>query len=117
MTYLQKEKSVLGVDIGSSSLRRLYSYARKADKRSSRRTANSLIYGGGEIGQATNLSAEQIHRDMKDLLREAGNDENCGVSIPFARSLLTPETITLSRRPERAKTVIELEARKYIPCP
>ena len=75
-------------------------------------------YGGSEVGQATNLSAEQITETLKDLLREAQvTTTNCGVSIPFSRSLLILVELPYRADAEEQKTVIELEARKYIPVP
>src|SRR5262249_36129015 len=53
-----------------------------------------------------------------DLMREANVTTNdAGISIPFSRSLLT--LIELPRRdnPNEQRTVIEFEARKYIPVP
>ena len=117
--FAKKERSVLGVDIGSSSLKVVQ--LRKEHDKAILETYGELAlgpYGGAEAGQATNLSAEQITETLKDLLREAKvTTTDCGVSIPFARSLLT--LVDLPRRddPTEQKTVIELEARKYIPVP
>jgi Tfp pilus assembly PilM family ATPase len=75
-------------------------------------------YAGGEVGQATNLPADKIAETLTDLLREANVTTNdAGVSIPFSRSLL--RLITLPRRddPDEQRTMVELEARKYIPVP
>ena len=117
--FAKKEKSVLGVDIGSSSLKVVQ--LRKEGGQAVLETYGELAlgpYGGGEIGQATNLSAEQITETLKDLLREAKvTTKNCGVSIPFARSLLTLVTLPYRADSREQKTVIELEARKYIPVP
>jgi type IV pilus assembly protein PilM len=75
-------------------------------------------YGGEEVGQATNLSSEQITETLKDLLREANvTTKSCGVSIPFTRSLLTLATLPYSADKKEQKTIVELEARKYIPVP
>ena len=117
--FAKKEKSVLGVDIGSSSLKVVQ--LRKERGKAILETYGELAlgpYGGGEIGQATNLSAEQITETLRDLLREAKvTTNNCGVSIPFARSLLTLVKLPYRPDPKEQKTVIELEARKYIPMP
>jgi len=117
--FAKKESSVLGVDIGSSSLKVVQ--LRKDHGKAVLETYGELAlgpYGGGEVGQATNLSAEQITETLKDLLREAKvTTKNCGVSIPFARSLLTLVNLPYRANPEEQKTVIELEARKYIPVP
>lgn len=115
----KKEKSVLGVDIGSSSLKVVQ--LRKEGGKAVLETYGELAlgpYGGSEVGQATNLSAEQITETLKDLLREAKvTTTSCGVSIPFARSLLTLVELPYRKDPAEQKTVIELEARKYIPIP
>ncbi len=117
--FAKKEKSVLGVDIGSSSLKVVQ--LRKEHGQAVLETYGELAlgpYGGGEVGQATNLSAEQITETLKDLLREAQvTTTNCGVSIPFSRSLLTLVELPYRASAKEQKTVIELEARKYIPVP
>lgn len=117
--FKKKEKSVLGVDIGSSSLKVVQ--LRKEGGKAVLETYGELAlgpYGGSEVGQATNLSAEQITETLKDLLREAKvTTKSCGVSIPFARSLLTLVTLPYRKDPKEQKTIIELEARKYIPVP
>lgn len=117
--FVKKESSVLGVDIGSSSLKVVQ--LRKENGKAVLETYGELSlgpYGGSEVGQATNLSAEQITETLKDLLREAKvTTKSCGVSIPFARSLLTLVDLPYRADPKEQKTVIELEARKYIPVP
>lgn len=117
--FAKKEKSVLGVDIGSSSLKVVQ--LRKEHGRAVLETYGELSlgpYGGADVGQATNLSAEQIIGTLKDLLREAKvTSMNCGVSIPYARSLLSLVQLPYRDDPKEQKTVIELEARKYIPVP
>lgn len=115
----QKSKSVLGVDIGSSSLKVVQLHKEKGQ--AVLETYGELAlgpYGGSQVGQSTNLSAEQITETLKDLLRESKvTTTSVGVSIPFARSLLTLVSLPYRKNPEEQKTVIELEARKYIPVP
>lgn len=117
--FAKKETSVLGVDIGSSSLKVVQ--LRKEHGQAVLETYGELAlgpYGGSEVGQATNLSAEQVTETLKDLLREAKvTAKDCGVSIPFARSLLTLVTLPYRKDPDEQKTVVELEARKYVPVP
>jgi type IV pilus assembly protein PilM len=114
-----KEKSVIGVDIGSSSLKVVQ--LRKEHGQAVLETYGELAlgpYAGGDVGQATNLSSEQIVEALKDLLREAKvTTANAGVSIPFARSLLSLVTLPYAKNKDEQKTIIELEARKYIPVP
>ena len=117
--FAKKEKSVLGVDIGSSSLKVVQ--LRKERGQAVLETYGELSlgpYSGGEVGQATNLPAEQIIETLKDLLREAKvTTKSCGISIPYARSLLMLVELPYRADPKEQKTVVELEARKYIPIP
>jgi type IV pilus assembly protein PilM len=117
--FAKKEQSVLGVDIGSSSLKVVQ--LRKEGGKAILETYGELAlgpYGGGEVGQATNLSSEQIVETLKDLLREAKvTTKNCGVSIPFSRSLLSLVELPYRKNKQEQQTIIELEARKYIPVP
>lgn len=115
----KKENSVIGVDVGSSSLKVVQ--LRRQGGTAVLETYGELAlgpYAGAEVGQATNLPASKIAETLADLLREANvTTTSSGVSIPFSRSLLT--LVELPRREDAAeqKTVIELEARKYIPVP
>lgn len=115
----KKSKSVIGIDIGSSSLKVVQ--LRREGETAVLETYGELSlgpYAGGEVGQATNLPADKIAETLKDLLREANVTTNdAGVSIPFSRSLL--RLISLPRRddPNEQRTMVELEARKYIPVP
>ncbi|MES2931579.1 MAG: type IV pilus assembly protein PilM [Patescibacteria group bacterium] len=114
-----KSKSVIGVDIGSSSLKVVQ--LRREGGTAVLETYGELAlgpYAGVEVGQATNMPATKIAETLNDLLREANvTTKDAGISIPFSRSLLT--LVELPRRddPAEQKTVIELEARKYIPVP
>lgn len=115
----KKSKSVLGVDVGSSSLKVVQ--LRKEGGVAVLETYGELSlgpYGGAEVGQATNLAAEKIAETLKDLVRESNvTSTDCGVSIPFSRSLLTLVELPRRDNPVEQKTIIELEARKYIPVP
>lgn len=117
--FAKKEKSVLGVDIGSSSLKVVQ--LRREKGQAVLETYGELAlgpYGGKGAGQATNLPVEKITESLKDLLREAKVTAiQCGVSIPFSRSLLSLVELPYRADSAEQKTVIELEARKYIPVP
>jgi type IV pilus assembly protein PilM len=115
----KKSKSVIGLDIGSSSLKIVQ--LRREGESAVLETYGELAlgpYAGGQVGQATNLPADKIAETLRDLMHEANVTTNdAGISIPFSRSLL--RLLTLPNRPDPAeqKTMIELEARKYIPVP
>ncbi|MDR3547774.1 MAG: type IV pilus assembly protein PilM [Candidatus Pacebacteria bacterium] len=115
----KKTNSVLGLDIGSSSLKVVQ--LRKQRDTAVLETYGELAlgpYAGGEVGQATNLPADKIAENLRDLLREANvTTTDAGVSIPFSRSLLTLVELPRAKTSEEQKTIVELEARKYIPVP
>ncbi|HYF28836.1 MAG TPA: type IV pilus assembly protein PilM [Candidatus Paceibacterota bacterium] len=115
----KKSKSVIGIDVGSSSLKVVQ--LRRDGGTAILETYGELAlgpYSGGEVGTATNLPAAKIAESLKDLLREANvTSTDAGVSIPFSRSLLTLVSLPYRESADEQKTVIELEARKYIPVP
>lgn len=115
----KQSPSVLGVDVGSSSLKVVQ--LRKKGQSAVLETYGELAlgpYAGAEVGQATNLSADKIAETLRDLLREANvTATDAGISIPFSRSLLTLVELPRAKSDEEQRTMIELEARKYIPVP
>lgn len=115
----KKATSVLGVDIGSSSLKVVQ--LRKEGGAAVLETYGELAlgpYGGKEVGQATNLPAAKVVETLVDLMRESNvTTMDAGVSIPFSRTLIMLVELPRRENPEEQKTVIELEARKYIPVP
>lgn len=115
----KKGGSVIGVDVGSSSLKVVQ--LRRENGTAVLETYGEIAlgpYAGAEIGQATNLPAAKIAETLKDLLRESNvTTKEAGLSIPFSRSLLTLVELPRRSNAEEQKTVISLEARKYIPVP
>lgn len=115
----KKSKSVIGVDVGSSSLKVVQ--LRREGGTAVLETYGEIAlgpYAGAEVGQATNLPAEKIAETLKDLIREANvTSKDAGISIPFSRSLITMVELPRRQNAEEQKTVISLEARKYIPVP
>jgi len=115
----KKSKSVIGVDVGSSSLK-VVQLRREGGTAVLENYGELSLgpYAGSEIGTATNLTADKVGEALADLLREVGITSNdAGISIPFARSLLTLVELPRRDNPEEQKTIISLEARKYIPVP
>lgn len=115
----KKGGSVIGVDVGSSSLKVVQ--LRREGGVAVLETYGEIAlgpYAGAEVGQATNLPPDKIATTLKDLIREANvTTKDAGISIPFSRSLLTLVELPRRDSPEEQKTVISLEARKYIPIP
>lgn len=114
----KKEASVLGVDIGSSSIKVVQ--LRKQNGVALLETYGELSLGPYEnkdIGQATNLSPDRLAEAVRDLVRESNvTTASSGFSIPFASSLLT--FIQMPKVGEaQLNKMIPIEARKYIPVP
>ena len=111
-------ESVLGIDIGSSSLKVVQ--LRKKGGKAILETYGELSlgpYAGVEIGRSTNLPPEKIAEALSDLLKEANvTTKNCGVSIPIGSSLISfVEMPDLDKR--QLDIMVPIEARKYIPVP
>ncbi len=117
--FSKKEKSVIGVDIGSSSLKVVQ--LRKEHGIIMLETYGELAlgpYANVAIGQATNLPADTIAKTLTDLLKESSvTTTDSGISIPSARSLLVFVDLPYRDNADEQRTIIELEARKYIPVP
>ncbi len=111
-------ESVLGVDVGSSSIKIVQMRKRKG--RAILETYGEIAlgpYGNFAIGQVTNLPPERIAEALKDVMKESNvTTLQSGVSIPFKSSLVS--LIELPAMPEKQlREMIPLEARKYIPVP
>ena len=113
-----KGGSVIGVDIGSSSVKIV-------QLRSSRGMAVLETYGEISlapyaklaIGKSVKLPAEKIAEAIIDLMREANVTSNeGGLAIPFSSSLVS--VLDLPKVTDDAlKRMVPIEARKYIPIP
>ena len=116
--FKKTNSSVLGVDIGSSSIK-VVQLRKKAGKAILETYGELSLgpYGGVEAGRATNLPAEKMTEALKDLLREANvTTRNCGVAVPISSSLVS--FIQMPTRDKKQMDVmIPIEARKYIPVP
>lgn len=112
------EKSVLGIDIGSSSIKVVE--LRRQGGKAVLQTYGELAlgpYANTEIGRATNLEAKDVGKALADLLRECkATSKTCGVAIPFNSSLISIIEIPAVSQRELA-TIVPIEARKYIPVP
>lgn len=116
--FKKAEESVIGLDIGSSSIKVVQ--LRKKKGRAILETYGEIAlgpYGGVSVGQVTNLPADKLAEAVKDLMREANvTTVSSGVSIPFKSSLVTLMELP-ELDPKALKEMIPLEARKYIPVP
>lgn len=111
-------KSVLGIDIGSSSIKLVQ--LRKEKEVAVLETYGELAlgsYADQEVGQVVKLSSETISEALKDLLKEADvTTKECGLSIPYSSSLVSfIEVPNVSE--DELEEMIPIEARKYVPVP
>ena len=109
--------SVLGVDIGSSSIKVVQ--LRKERGRAVLETYGEIAlgpYSGTEVGRSTHLQTADLARALKDLVTESNvTASNAGISVPFSASLTS--VIELPKLPKaQIQQMIPLEARKYIPA-
>lgn len=111
-------ESVLGIDIGSSSIKVVQ--LRKKGGRAVLETYGALAlgpYANIEIGRATRLPIEKVIEALKDILREAKTTtKTCGVAIPFSASLMSLIEMPQVGGKELSQ-MVPIEARKYIPVP
>ncbi|MBI2030211.1 type IV pilus assembly protein PilM [Candidatus Kaiserbacteria bacterium] len=110
------DESVIGIDIGSSSIKIV-------QLRASRGVAVLETYGEislgpyakQAIGKMVKISPEQTAEAIMDLMREANvTARSGGVSIPFSSSLVSVLTLPDVDK-DSLKRIIPIEARKYIP--
>jgi type IV pilus assembly protein PilM len=115
-----KSNSVVGVDIGSSSIK-VVQLKRKSGKAILETYGELALgpYGNVEIGQATNLPVETVIVALSDLMKEKEvniTTNQVGIAIPFASSLMTLIEMPLLSY-KQLSSMIPIEARKYIPVP
>ena len=119
-SFKKQSASVLGIDVGSSAIKVVQ--LRKKSGKAMLETYGELAlgpYGGVEIGQATNLSAEKLVEALTDLMGEKEvnlTTNSCGMAIPFSSSLMSLIEMPLVSF-QQLSVMIPLEARKYIPVP
>jgi len=118
--FNSREPSVLGIDIGSSAIKIVQ--IKRHNGQAVLETYGELAlgpYAGGTIGQAVVLSSEKIGSALVDLMTEKEvnvTTNKCGMSIPFASSLMSMiELPQVSQK--QLNVMVPLEARKYIPVP
>ena len=114
--FSQPDTSVIGIDIGSSSLKVVQ--IKKEKGRAILQTYGELglgPYNKLSIGQIATLAPDQYASVILDLLKEAKiSSVTGGISIPLKLSLISIIDIP-KVDPKEERNVIELEARKYIP--
>ncbi|QSH39315.1 type IV pilus assembly protein PilM [Candidatus Kaiserbacteria bacterium] len=119
LTSSQKGRSgsVIGVDIGSSSIKVVQ--LRQEKGRAVLETYGEIAlgpYAGTEVGRATHLQPSELAKALTDLMTEANvTATDSGVSVPFSASLTS--VIEMPKMDQaQLEHMIPLEARKYIPA-
>lgn len=109
---------VLGLDIGSSSIKVIQLKKRK--ERAVLETYGEIAigpYAGMEVGRAAKLADEKIVEALKDLLREANvKAKEAAVAVPLRSSFVTVISIPFIEGKDVSE-MIQLEARRYVPVP
>ena len=116
--FSKTPQSVIGVDIGTSSIKVVQLRREKGQAILETYGAIALgPYANLEIGRATALPTEKIVEALKDVLREANvTTKDAGLSIPYSASLVSILKLPAAAEGHLAQAV-PLEARKYIPVP
>jgi len=117
-SFSKKSTSVIGIDIGSSSIKVVQ--LKKKGGRGVLETYGEIAlgpYGGTNVGRASFLTADKLAEAVKDLLKESNTTTtDSGMSIPINSSLVT--FIKLPTNDEKKiPEMVPIEARKYIPVP
>lgn len=117
-SLFNKEKSTLGVDIGSTSIKLVQVHL--AEERAVLETYGELAtgpYASKSIGQGVRLSSQKATEVLHDLLRETGaTAKEAIVAMPLRNSFVTNVEIPKVQSQD-LKTVMQYEARRYIPIP
>jgi len=119
-TSLQKKdgESVIGVDIGTSSIK----IVQLAEKKGAAvlETYGEIAlgpYAEADVGQAVSAPLEKVAEALKDLMREANVTSRVGgIGIPLSASLISLITLPTKDQNDLA-AMVPIEARKYIPVP
>ncbi|TSD02052.1 MAG: type IV pilus assembly protein PilM [Parcubacteria group bacterium Athens0714_24] len=117
-SFFKKENRVLGIDIGTSSIKIVQLIKEK--ERAVLETYGELAtgpYAKLGVGHAVKLQEDVLASAIKDLLKEANiTAKKAVVSIPLSSCFVT--TINLPFNSESGlEEIIQLEARRYIPVP
>ncbi len=114
----KKSNSVLGIDIGTSSIK-VVQIKNKSGKAVLQTYGEISLgpYAQKQIGQTTKLPPEKISEALLDLLSESNVSINkSSISIPMRSSMVS--IFKMPRLKEKQfQQMIPIEARKYIPVP
>lgn len=114
--FKHKGDSVLGVDVGSSSIK-IVQIKNKAGKAVLETYGEVALgpYANMDIGRSVKLKPDQTVNAVKDVLKESNVTTNtCGMAIPLSASIIT--TMSVPRVDNsNIDEIVSMEARRYIP--
>ena len=115
----KESDKVLGIDIGSSSIKLVQLSRKKGIAVLDTFGEISLsIYSGKKIGQPVSLSTDKLTEALSDVIKESQASANdAAFAIPLKSTLMF--NLKIPRTVEKVKLgdMIKIEARKYIPVP
>src|SRR3989344_4546380 len=116
--FKHREKGIVGIDLGSSSLKLVQ--LRKEKERAILETYGEIStahYGGVEMGQSARLVDQKVLEMLEDLIKEANiTAKQAVVSLPLRVSFVSLLTLPIMNEKDLAEAV-HYEARRYIPVP
>jgi type IV pilus assembly protein PilM len=119
LRFWAKNRSVVGIDIGSSSLKIVQ--LRKEKEQAILETYGELANGpylDRTVGQITQLSEDTAVAMLKDLLKEtSATAKEAAVAVPVKSSFITTIRLPLLGGKTTMDEMINFEAKKYIPVP
>jgi type IV pilus assembly protein PilM len=114
-----KGKSVVGIDIGASAIKVVQ--MKESGGKAILETYGSIALAPydeepGDIGQTASLGSEALVRALDDLYKEANvTTKRSAFSIPSGATLVFGLSLPASVKESDLKTVVPIEARRYIP--
>lgn len=112
-------ESVLGIDIGSSSVKVVQ--LKKKGGKAILETYGALSlgpYANTDIGTCTNLPTDILAKVLIDVLKESNTTTSDGaLAIPSLASLIFLVTLPGNIKESELANIIPVEARKYVPVP
>lgn len=116
--FSKKGPSVLGIDISSSAVKVVQ--LKKQMGKAVLETYGEIALGPYRnlpVGQAVKMEPELLSQALKDVVGEAKvTTKDAGCAIPLSSSLVTHIEVP-ALDPKKLKSVIPIQARKYIPVP
>ena len=118
-SFAQKDESVVGIDVGTSSIKVVQ--LKRKNGRAVLETYRALslgTYAKLDVGAITNLENPVLATALADVIRESGVTTKSGaIAVPASASLVFIIDLPRSIDDKNMATIIPTEARKYIPVP